>query len=352
VNIAFLGLSITSSWGNGHATTFRALLHALSQRGHRICFYERNVEWYAANRDLPHSCAWETVLYDSLDALYESGRSIRHAHCVVVGSYVPQGPELIDFVFDTARGVRAFYDIDTPVTLSALANGGCEYLRRDQVSGFDVYLSFSGGLALQRLEQEHGARLARPLYCAVDVGRYQPRPQSPQWDMGYLGTYSADRQPALELRLVEPARRWCGGRFVVAGPQFPSDLQWPSNVQRIEHVAPSEHPSFYSAQRFTLNVTRAAMVEAGHSPSVRLFEAAACGTPIISDPWRGLEEFFEPGIEILVTRSADETLAYIRDLPESTRTALAQRARARVLSQHSAARRAIEFEQHLAEARS
>ena len=351
MNIVVFGLSITSSWGNGHATTYRALLGALAKRGHRIRFFERDVEWYARNRDLPAAELWETVLYDPLEALHPWAETIRDAECVLVGSYVPAGQQLIDWVFETAHGVRAFYDIDTPVTIAALADGSCEYLRADQISGFDVYLSFSGGPVLRRLETEYRARLARPLYCAVDAERYTPGSQAPQWDMGYLGTYSRDRHPALELRLLEPARRWPEGRFVIAGPQFPGDLDWPPNVDRVEHLAPPAHPSFYGAQRFTLNVTRAAMVESGHSPSVRLFEAAACGTPIISDAWAGLEEFFEPNAEILVAHSVEETLTYVRDSPEAARTLMADRARARVLAHHTAAHRAIDFENHLSEAR-
>jgi spore maturation protein CgeB len=350
MNIAVLGLSITSSWGNGHATTYRALLGALAKRGHRVHFLERDVPWYGANRDLPTSPLWQTVLYDSLDDLHLSAPLVRDAECVLIGSYVPEGPQVIDWVFEIATGVKGFYDIDTPVTLAGLADGTCAYLRPDQVCAFDLYLSFSGGPVPRRLGAEWGARLARPLYCAVDPDRYTPSGQAPQWDLGYLGTYSPDRQPALDLRLIEPARRWNHGRFVVAGPQFPAELAWPANVDHIEHLAPSAHPSFYGAQRFTLNVTRAAMVAAGHSPSVRLFEAAACGTPIISDTWAGLEDFFEPRAEILVTQSADETLNYLRELPEPERATLAARARARVLAQHTAACRAVEFEQHLKEA--
>ena len=352
MRIAILGLSITSSWGNGHATTYRALVRALAERGHQVQFFERDVPWYANYRDMPESPHWTTTLYESLDALHQHGEQVREADVVIVGSYVPDGPAVIDWVMETATGTRAFYDIDTPVTLDTLERGVCEYLRREQVGVFDVYLSFTGGSVLKRLESEFGARAARPLYCAVDPEQYRPTGEGHQWHLGYLGTYSVDRQEALDLRLLEPARRWHAGRFVVAGPQFPDALAWPPNVQRIEHLAPPEHPSFYCAQRFTLNVTRAAMVNAGHSPSVRLFEAAACGTPIISDEWVGLDEFFEPGTEILVSRSADETLSYVRDLPESDRDALAARARARVLSAHTATRRAAELEQHLAESRS
>jgi spore maturation protein CgeB len=214
-----------------------------------------------------------------------------------------------------------------------------------------VYLSFTGGAILTRLEREFGARRARPLYCAVDPERYRPTGEPEQWHLGYLGTYSEDRQPALNLRLVEPAKRWSEGRFVVAGPQFPDELEWPPNVERIQHLSPQEHPSFYCAQRFTLNVTRSAMVDAGYSPSVRLFEAAACGTPIISDEWAGLSEFLEPGAEILVTHSAGETLEYVRDYAETDRRAIAARARQRVLSAHTASHRAQELEDHLVDAR-
>jgi spore maturation protein CgeB len=351
MNIVVLGLSITSSWGNGHATTYRALGRALSDRGHRIHFLERDVEWYASNRDQPESPYWQTTVYDSLERLRQHTPEIRSADVVIVGSYVPQGDAVIDWVLEEAKGVRAFYDIDTPVTLEKLRAGTCEYLRPDQVPQFDVYLSFSGGRILRTLEREQGARRARPLYCAVDPERYAPSGSHKQWHLGYLGTYSADRQPALDARLLEPARRWPRGRFVVAGPQFPRDLEWPPNVERITHLSPREHPSFYGAQRFTLNVTRTAMIDAGHSPSVRLFEAAACGTPIITDEWPGLEEFFKPSRDILVTRSAEETLAYVRGIPERERCALAQRARARVLGAHTAAHRAEEFEGYVAEAR-
>jgi spore maturation protein CgeB len=351
MNFAVLGLSITSSWGNGHATTYRALLRALAERGHAIEFFERDVDWYAGNRDLPASPHWRTTLYDSLDDLYRHHDRIRTADVVMVGSYVPDGPEVIDWVTDTGRGVRVFYDIDTPVTLDKLRKGTCEYIRADQVATFDVYFSFTGGTILTRLEQEFGARRARPLYCAVDPERYTPTGEPQQWHLGYLGTYSPDRQPALHVRLVEPARRWASGRFVVAGPQFPEELEWPPNVARIEHLSPPDHPSFYCAQRFTLNVTRSAMVDAGYSPSVRLFEAAACGTPIISDEWTGLDHFFEPDREILVTHSADETLDYLRDLPESDRKVIASRARRRVLSAHTAAHRASELEEDLRDSR-
>lgn len=345
MNIVIFGLSITSSWGNGHATTYRALVRALAGRGHDVVFFERDVPWYAENRDLPAPPYGRTVVYGDVDELHDVAHdAVRRADLTIVGSFVPDGVAVGEWVLDRAGGVRAFYDIDTPVTLQQLRNGGAPYLATQQVPRYDLYLSFSGGPVLASLESEFGAQRARPLYCSVDAEQYRPDATPPRWHLGYLGTYSPDRQPALEARLLEPARRWADGRFIVAGPQFPEELEWPRNVDRVQHLPPCEHRDFYCSQRFTLNVTRSAMVNAGHSPSVRLFEAAACGTPIITDQWEGLEQFFEPGKEILVSTSAEETLEYLRWLPEPARVKVGERARARVLAHHTADHRADELE--------
>jgi spore maturation protein CgeB len=167
--------------------------------------------------------------------------------------------------------------------------------------------------------------------------------------MGYLGTYSADRQPAVEELMCTPARRSPQKLFAVAGPLYPAELSWPANVERIEHVGPDRHGWFYSRQRFTLNLTRANMVHMGYSPSVRLFEAAACGVAIISDWWPGLETIFVPGRHILVARSSDEALSYLCEFSERDRRQLAIRAREHVLAQHTAAHRAIALEGYVEE---
>lgn len=341
----FLGLSITSSWGNGHATTYRGLIRELAARGHRVLFLERDLEFYAANRDLPDPPYCETRLYRSVDELRAlHAREVRAADLVVVGSYVPDGALVARWATETARGAIAFYDIDTPVTLAKLARGEEEYLTRSLIPAFDLYLSFTGGPTLRTLERRHGARRAEALHCSVDPELYHPEPVPVRWDLGYLGTYSADRQPTLERLLIEPARRWPEGRFHVAGPQYPSSVRWPANVGREVHLSPRDHRRYYCAQRFTLNVTRSDMIGAGWSPSVRLFEAAACGVPIVSDAWEGLDEFLAPEREILVARSADECLACLRALDDDERARIAERARARVLAEHTAAHRAERLE--------
>jgi spore maturation protein CgeB len=348
LDLVILGLSITSSWGNGHATTYRGLVRALADRGHRVTFLERDVPWYADHRDGPRPGGCRVALYGGLEELVDRfAAAVRGADAVIVGSYVPEGAAVGRWATATARGRTAFYDIDTPVTLARLARGDCEYLTPELVGRFDLYLSFTGGPTLGRLEREFGARAARPLYCSADPGLYRPLDREPAWDLGYLGTYSADRQPALERLLLGPARRWPEGRFAVAGPQYPAGLAWPANVARVEHLPPPEHPGFYAAQRFTLNVTRADMVRAGYSPSVRLFEAAACACPILSDPWPGLEDLFAPGAEVLLARGPGDVLAALRRTPEADRRALGARARARVLAEHTPAHRAEALESYL-----
>jgi len=345
LDIVILGLSITSSWGNGHATTYRALVRELAARGHRVLFLERDAPWYADNRDLPEPPYGQTALYASLEELADRFTPVvRSADFVIVGSYVPEGVAVGDWVTRTANGATAFYDIDTPVTLAKLARGEREYLTPELIPRYGAYLSFTGGPTLKRLERAFGARMARPLYCSFDPDLYQPREMEPRWDLGYMGTYSDDRQPTVERLLLDPARAWKEGRFAVAGPQYPQEIRWPKNVKRIQHLAPARHAGFYNAQRFTLNVTRADMIAAGWSPSVRLFEAAACATPILSDYWPGLESFFVLGEEIVTVRHAGDVLQYLRDVPERERRALGQRARSRVLREHTAAHRAAELE--------
>ena len=351
MRLVVLGLSLSSSWGNGHATTFRALLSAFARRGHDVLFLERDQDWYARHRDLADPDWCRLVLYRSLDELDVWRDAIAAADAVMVGSYVTDGIAVARWVHAHAGGVVAFYDIDTPVTLAALDAGTCDYLSRDVIPGFDVYLSFTAGPTLRRLERAFGARRAVALHCAVDATRYAPRDVPARWDLSYLGTYSPDRQPTVERLLIEPARRRPDRRFVIAGPQYPETLAWPGNVERIEHLPPEAHAAFYAASCWTLNVTRADMIRAGWSPSVRLFEAAACATPIISDRWDGLDALFPPGRAIAIADTADDVTRTLA-LPAEAGRAIGREARRIVMAGHTADHRADELERALAPDRS
>jgi spore maturation protein CgeB len=350
LNISILGLSITSSWGNGHATTFRALVKELNKAGHQVTFLERDVPWYAENRDLAAPDFCKVILYQHVNELETLHADlVRSADLVIVGSYVPEGVEVGKWVCKTASGVKAFYDIDTPVTLAKLERKDYEYLSPELIPAYDLYLSFTGGPTLNLLENKYGSPCARALYCSVDPALYYPEALEKTLDLGYLGTYSDDRQPPLEKLLFDAAKQWPEGRFAVAGPQYPESIRWPKNITYIHHLPPAEHRKFYNSQRFALNITRADMIRAGYSPSVRLFEAAACGVPIISDFWEGLDTVFEFGTEIFVSRSGAETLDYLQSMDETTRVAAGERARAKILSAHTASHRAQELVEYAIE---
>ena len=348
MKLVVLGLSLSSSWGNGHATTYRALLKAFAARAHDILFLERDVPWYRNNRDIADPDYCRLRFYGSLEELRHWSDDIRQADAVIVGSYVPEGVEVGRFVQRLARGVSAFYDIDTPVTLAKLERRDFEYLSPEIIPGYDLYLSFTGGPTLRRIERQYGSPMARALYCSVDPDAYPVVDARKKWDLSYLGTYSDDRQPTLEKLLIEPARRLPHLNFCVAGPQYPHSIDWPENVERIDHLPPAEHPGFYAASRYTLNITRADMIAAGWSPSVRLFEAASCATPVISDMWDGIDSLFRPEQEIVLADSSDDVIAPLQS--EADATAIGRAARERVLAAHTAVHRAAELENHIEEA--
>ena len=352
MKLVVYGLTVTSSWGNGHATTYRSLLRAFAARGHRIHFIEKDVEWYRSNRDMPDPAFCTVQLYDdwaaSEPALLAASAD---ADAILIGSYFPDAIAATTALVASARCPVLFYDIDTPITLSALReHGRTDYLDAALIPHYAAYLSFTGGPALCELEQRFHARRAIPFYCSVDSALYHPTPTKDDFrcDLSYLGTYAADRQAKLMHLLDEPAAALPERRFLVAGPLYPTEIRWQPNVGRIIHLAPPDHPSFYSSSRFTLNLTRADMVAAGYSPSVRLFEASACGAAILSDAWPGIEEFLTPGEEILLPREASEVVDILKNTTDADRQRIGARARERILAEHTSTHRAAQLEEIIA----
>lgn len=352
MRIAIFGLTVSSSWGNGHATLWRGLIRSLIRGGHGVTFFERDLPYYAAHRDL-HQLpeGGELVLYEDFHEVREHAlAAVRGADACIVTSYCPDGVAAARLMLDEAAGISVFYDLDTPVTLARLAAGETvPYLPPQGLGDFDLVLSYTGGAALDALRSQLGARRVAPLYGHADPAHHWPTPPRKDFagDLSYLGTYAADRQPALDRLFLEPARRRPDRRFVLAGAGYPEDFPWGPNIAYLRHLAPPDHPSFYCSSRLTLNVTRAEMAAMGHCPSGRLFEAAACGTALLSDHWPGLESFFTPGEEILIAADAADVLAAL-DLSDAEVTRIAAAARARLLDEHSASRRAAELLELLA----
>lgn len=345
MKLVVFGLSVTSAWGNGHATLWRGILRALAADGHRVVFFERDTPYYAAHRDLPDDRGYEVVVYPSwAEVARRALRETIDADVAIVTSFCRDARVASDLVLGS-RAESVYYDLDAPVTLDAIARGiEVPYLPVAGLGDFDLVLSYAGGAALAALEDVLGARRTAPLYGSVDLAthRHGEHVEAFANDLSYLGTYAADRQPAVDRLFLAAARARPSQRFLVGGPMYPAEVDRPPNVRWLDHVAPPQHPAFYGSSRLTLNVTRAAMASVGYCPSGRLFEAAACGAPIVSDAWEGLDTFFEPGREILVARDTSDVLDALA-LSDRELRAIAQRARERVLADHTAERRAHEL---------
>ena len=346
MKLVIFGLSVSSSWGNGHATLWRGLIGALARLGHRVVFYERDVPYYAEHRDLLELSDGELRLYASWDEVRASARDdLESADVGMVTSYCPDALAATDLVLSSPSELRVFYDLDTPVTLLRLRHGeAVPYIGEGGLAEFDLVLSYTGGTALTELKQRLGARRVLPLYGSVDPAVHFPVPAADRYraDLSYLGTYAEDRQAALVRLFIEPARHLPARRFLIGGAQYPAGFPWSDNIYFVRHLPPSEHSAFYCSSRLTLNVTRAPMAEMGYCPSGRLFEAAACGAPLLTDRWDGLTDFFEPGSEILVAEKGADVAAAL-EWSDQNLTRLGQAARDRVLSQHTAGHRAVQL---------
>jgi spore maturation protein CgeB len=345
MRFVIFGLTVSSSWGNGHATIWRGLSSALAQDGHSVTFFEKDVPYYRHHRDLTHATGYALEFYSSWAELEPRARkALEEADCGIVTSYCPDARAASNLILDS-KAFRVFYDLDTPVTLHELAvNGTVDYIPSYGLEPFDLVLSYTGGKALDELSRQLGARQVAPLYGSVDPNTHRRVSVESRFvsDFSYLGTCAADRQTQLEELFLRPARQLPQQKFCIAGAQYPVDFPWTDNTFFLRHLAPPEHPAFYSSSKLTLNITRATMAQMGYCPSGRLFEAAACGTPIVSDWWEGLEHFFEPGTEILIARSSDEVIRAIR-MESNELKRLSAASQERALSQHTAKHRAEEL---------
>jgi spore maturation protein CgeB len=338
MKITIFGLTLSSSWGNGHATIWRALCGALARKGVRVVFYERDVPYYARHRDLVECEHCELVLYKRWEEVRERAwDAAKNSDCAMVTSYCPDAEAACALVLDSGARVRAFY--------ARLRNKEeVDYIPTDGFAAFDLVLTYTGGSAIKELRERLGARRVVALYGCADPRKHNPVASHPRFaaNLSYLGTYAHDRQQMLDELFLKPARLLPDKRFIVAGAQYPAEFPWSQNIWFVRHLPPAEHSAFYCSSAVTLSVTRSAMAAMGYCPSGRLFEAAACGVPVVSDSWRGLETFFEPGREILIAKSAEE-MESVLSRDDAALRAIGDAARRRVLSHHTSDQRATEL---------
>lgn len=347
MKFVIFGLTVSSSWGNGHATLWRGLCKALGRRGHQVIFFERDVPYYAAHRDVTKLSCGELVLYPDWESARDlAKRHLEDADVAMVTSYCPDGRAACDLVLDSPAELKSYYDLDTPVTFERLDRGeDVPYLPVAGLGDFDLVLSYTGGEALEALSRRLGARVVAPLYGSVDPDAHHPVQPVDVFraDFNYLGTYAEDRQETLEELFIKPARRLPELKFMIGGAQYPAEFPWSDNIYFVRHLPPSDHPAFYCSSRMTLNVTRRAMARMGSCPSGRLFEAAACRAAIVSDWWPGLEEFFTPGEEILIARNTADAVKAL-ETSDAELERIRQSAYDRALACHTAEQRAIDLE--------
>jgi spore maturation protein CgeB len=347
MKIVIFGLTISSSWGNGHATLWRGLCRALAERGHCVVYFEQDRPYYASHRDYVTLPNGRLHIYSAWNDVVPLARNeLSGADAAIVTSFCGDGIAATELMLESSARIRAFYDLDTPITLDALESGhSVPYIGPRGLADFDLVLSYTGGRALDLLRSRLGAQRVAPLYGSVDPRVHRPVLPETRFaaDLSYLGTYAADRQATLETLFIEPARRRPEQRFLIGGAQYPQEFPWAPNIYFVQHLEPAQHPAFFSSSRLTLNVTRRAMKAMGYCPSGRLFEAAACGTPIVSDAWEGLERFFTPNSEIMIAHTS-EAVSDALQLPEGTLRRIARQARERVLNEHTALHRVFELE--------
>jgi spore maturation protein CgeB len=349
MKLVVFGLSVSSSWGNGHATLWRGLIWGLARQGHSVTFFERDMPYYATHRDCHGLPDGQLVLYTDWASTRDVAEKVLQvADAAIVTSYCPDGRAASELVLGSRVPIRAFYDLDTPITLERLAQGlDVPYLPAGGLGEFDVVLSYTGGPALDALRQQLGARRATALYGSVDLALHKPSAPIDRYraDLSYLGTYAEERQRALSELFLQPATRLPAKKFILGGSQYPHDFAWADNIHYVWHVPPYEHPGFFGSARLNLNVTRAPMAAMGYCPSGRLFESAACGGALITDAWPGIEEFYEPGSELLVAHCANDVVSALA-MSDFELRGFADRALERTRDEHTVDRRArqmIEF---------
>lgn len=346
MEIVIFGLAVSSAWGNGHATLLRGLFRALHHLGHTVHFFERDAPYYASHRDAVSLSFAELHLYSKWeDIVPVATKLLAESDVGMVTSYCPDGIAACQLVLGSRVPRSVFYDMDTPVTLSRLQRGEhVDYIPSGGLKGFDLVLSYTGGLALEELRDKLDARCVATLYGWVDPEVHHRVPVAAAFaaDLSYLGTYSADRQKALDNLLIEPACSLPNHRFAIGGAMYLGAHLWPGNISYFEHIAPPDHPAFYSSCALTLNVTRGSMAAMGYCPSGRLFEAAACSTAVLSDWWPGLDTFFKPGEEILIASCAADAISAITKERQAL-DRIGARARERALDCHTAQIRAERF---------
>ena len=352
MRIAFYGSSLLSSYWNGAATYYRGLLRDLAHRGHTITFYEPDAYDRQSHRDIDPPEWARVVVYPAREV---EARAVvacaSDADVVVKASGVGVFDDLLlDGVMAAARpgAIRLFWDVDAPATLAELRSDPAHALHRN-LPFLDCVMTYGGGPPVVSAYRQFGARDCRPIYNGLDPMTHHPVAPVAHFsaDLGLLANRLPDREERIEAFFLAAASLLPQQQFLLGGNGW-AGRDLPSNVRLLGHVGTSDHNAFNASCRAVLNVARNSMAATGFSPATRVFEAAGAAACVITDDWEGIEQFFEPGREILVARNGREVANHLAELTPARARAIGSAAWSRVLRDHTYAIRGAEVDAFLA----
>ncbi|HKU62245.1 MAG TPA: glycosyltransferase [Gemmatimonadales bacterium] len=349
LDIAFFGSSLVSAYWNGAATYYRGIIRALARRGHRITFYEPDAYGRQAHRDIPDPPWARVVIYDGEggDGVARVLEEARAADLLVKASGIGVFDPLLErAVLDIRRSdaTVVFWDVDAPATLDRLEQDQDDPFRR-LIPKYDLVFTYGGGEPVIQAYRRLGARRCEPVYNALDPETHHPVPPDPRFraDLGFLGNRLPDREARVDRFFLESARLRPDRRFVLGGSGW-GDKALPANVGYVGHVYTRDHNAFNCTPRAVLNVNRESMARYGFSPPTRVFEAAGAGGCLITDAWEGIELFLEPGREVLVAADGLQVAEHLDASGTGDGRAIGERARRRILAEHTYDHRAAQVE--------
>jgi spore maturation protein CgeB len=352
LDLVIVGRSILSSVANPSAQLFRGLINELAHRGHRTTYLEPADAGQRRHRDMLRSPYCEVWVYESVDTLVANyGPAIQSADVVMLTSGLPGCDRIAQWIAEEARGITTYFDTDLPLTLRTVdCPPGHEcVLSGEYMPAFHLYLSTTGGTALERLGRRFGIPCARPLYQCIDPFAYYRMDIDRSYDLGFIGNYHGRRDEQIQGLLLEPARLTPNRPFALAGDGYPTDRSWPENLTYLEHLPKTNHVDFFNRLACTLVIEKTERREVGFTPTRQLLAAAACGVPVLCKRWEGIEDFLEPQREIYCVENATDVLHHLYGTDEALRQRAGLAARERVLAHHTAAHRAQQLLDHWSE---
>ena len=349
--IAFFGSSLVSAYWNGAATYYRGIIKALNAQGHKVTFYEPDAYERQQHRDIADPDWARVVVYKpEIKAVYECLKDAENADIVVKASGVGVFDELLEkevLQLQSPNRQVVFWDVDAPATLDRVEqNPDDPFL--SLIPQYNMIFTYGGGAPVVSAYMNLGAVECRPIYNALDTSTHFPVQTEDRFrcDLTFLGNRLPDREARVDEFFFSVAKALPSKNFILGGNGW-DDKDKGANVKYLGHVYTEDHNSLNSSPTTVLNISRESMARYGFSPATRVFEAAGAGACIITDYWKGIDHFFEPGKEILVARNGDEVIEILKGLTELRAREIGNAAYQKVLAKHTYTQRAIELQEVL-----